>query len=295
MLQRIRAIVIICVILGSDFYACNSAMGTRAAVIFTGIILLYSFWLGEFIALRNAAAIPIKRIKDNWERKRLESGFEQLKEEVGSTIKYYTKCKLYLIPDDSINAYAFGGRIIGITRGALNCLDESTMRAVLAHEISHVICLDSVINRLLFAHVLVVMSALILTHFAVMAVVCLVVLVLCLLGMRFNLFTFFLTKGVFSILQRAKSLIQHMALSILQMILSLVSRRCEYRADLFSCKLGYGYQLVYFLERFTNINHKRTLAEVLYESHPSSKKRIERIESYNNRKMQVPVSYLNDM
>lgn len=294
MLQRIRAIVIICVILGIDFYASNSAVGTKTAVSFTGIILLYSFWLGEFIALRSAAAIPIKRIKDNWERKRLESGFEQLKEEAGSTIKYYTKCELYLIPDDSVNAYAFG-RTIGITRGALNCLDESTMSAVLAHEISHVICLDSVINRLLFAHVLVIMSALVLTHFAVIAVACLVVLVLCLLGMRFNLFTFFLTRGVFSILQRAGSLIQHMALSILQVILSLVSRRCEYRADLFSCKLGYGYQLIYFLERFTNINHKRTLSEVLYDSHPSSKKRIERIESYNCRKMQVPVSYSNDM
>lgn len=294
MLQRIRAIVTICVILGIDFYACNSAVGTRAAAVFTGIILLYSFWLGEFIALRSAAAIPIKRIKDNWERKRLESGFEQLKKEVGSTIKYYTKCKLYLIPDDSVNTYAFG-TTIGITRGALNCLDEGTMSAVLAHEISHVICMDSVINRLLFAHVLVIMSALILTHFAVIAVACLIVLVLCLLGMRFNLFTFFLTRRVFSILRKGVSLIQHLVLSILQVIMSLISRGCEYRADLFSCKMGYGYQLEYFLERFTNINHKRTLAEVLYDSHPSSKKRIERIESYNNRKMQVPVRYLNDM
>lgn len=283
MLQRIKAIVTICVILGIDFYACNSAVGTKAAAIFTGIVLLYSFWLGEFIALRSAAAIPIEKIKDNWERKRLESGFEQLKKEAGSAIKCDTKCKLYLIPDDSVNAYAFG-RTIGITRGALNCLDGSTMSAVLAHEISHVICLDSVINRLLFAHVLVIMSALVLTHFAVMAVVCLAVLVLCLLGMRFNLFTFFLTRGAFSILQKAESLIQHLVLSILKVIMSLISRGCEYRADLFSCKLGYGYQLVYFLERFTNINHKRTLAEVLYDSHPSSKRRIERIESYNNRK-----------
>lgn len=294
MLQRIRSIVITGVILSIDFYICNSAVGTRAAAVFTGIILLYSFWLGEFIALRSAAAIPIKRIKDNWERKRLESGFEQLKEEVGSTIKYYTECKLYLIPDDSVNTYAFG-TTIGITRGALNCLDESTMSAVLAHEISHVICMDSVINRLLFAHVLVIMSALILTHFAVIAAACLIVLALCLLGMRFNLFTFFLTRGVFSILRKVGSLIQHLVLSILKVIMSLISRGCEYRADLFSCKLGYGYQLVYFLERFTNINHKRTLAEVLYDSHPSSKRRIERIESYNNRKMQVPVRYLNDM
>lgn len=290
MFQRVKAVIIVSAILSADFYICNAVFGMEPAFVVTGILLIYGFWIGEIVCLRSVEAIPVRKIKDEYARERLENCFKQLKEEVGNNIGYRIACKVCLIPEDSLNAYAYG-RTIGITEGALNCLDESTVKAVLAHEFSHIICLDPVINRLIFSHIVMIMSILALTHSAVIGVVFLLIFALCLLGMKFNMITFFVTKGILSVIKKVSNVFRFMVLSLLQMFMALLSRRCEFRADAFSCKLGYAYELEYFLERFTELKHKRTLQEVLYDHHPSSGKRIKRIESYIDRKIQLPITY----
>lgn len=55
---------------------------------------------------------------------------------------------IYIVPDQKIQAYAFGWRSIGVTEGALN-LDTRTLEALIAHEYGHIVNGDSVLNMVL--------------------------------------------------------------------------------------------------------------------------------------------------
>ena len=54
---------------------------------------------------------------------------------------------IYIVPDQKIQAYAFGWRSIGVTEGALN-LDTRTLEALIAHEYGHIVNGDSVLKAL---------------------------------------------------------------------------------------------------------------------------------------------------
>lgn len=81
------------------------------------------------------------------------------------------------------------------------------------------------------------------------------------------------TRGFFRGLQK-------LVLVIYQTLMGLASRASEYRADRYSCRLGYGVQLKYFLRTYVlpQDGQKRTLTEIIYASHPDTCKRLEKIE-----------------
>lgn len=64
--------------------------------------------------------------------------------------------------------------------------------------------------------------------------------------------------------------------------MGLVSRSCEFRADKYSCQLGYGSQLSYFLNHFVGGQgqEQRSIHQILYASHPDTEKRVMRIKEY---------------
>ena len=66
------------------------------------------------------------------------------------------------------------------------------------------------------------------------------------------------------------------------MVMGIVSRGNEFRADRYACSLGYGTQLKYFLSRFMDgqDGRTRTIRDILYASHPDTYKRMEKIEQY---------------
>ena len=81
-------------------------------------------------------------------------------------------------------------------------------------------------------------------------------------------------KSLFSLLQKAIVLLYQAALG-------LVSRRAEFRADRYVCRLGYGLQLAHFLSLSApGASRPLTLREALYRSHPDPHRRIARIEAY---------------
>jgi heat shock protein HtpX len=63
--------------------------------------------------------------------------------------------KVYIIPDDSLNAFAAGSKpekaIVGVTSGLLNSLDDNELEGVLAHEIAHIKNYDIKVSTLIFA------------------------------------------------------------------------------------------------------------------------------------------------
>lgn len=254
-------------------------LGVEVAVLLTLGIVLYA-WLGEYLELLKDGAIRMDHLRE-YERNRLSCALANLSEDVnrvsGADI---SKLRLHLIPSDNMNACAYGFRNIGVTQAMLNNCDDATLCAVVAHEVSHTFCMDAVFYRLVFASVTILIAGLICLSVASTSVIWIIFAVLCALGLCGGLFSMFLFQGFSKLVKGYFSLLQRAVLFVYQAVMACVSRRCEFRADHYSCQLGYGPQLSYFLQRFVESRKTgpKSLQEVIYASHPPTHKRILRIE-----------------
>lgn len=262
------------------FFALSySILGVEAAALLTLGITLYA-WLGEYLALLKDGAIRMDHLCD-YEKNRLSCALENLTEDVqrvsGTDI---SKLRLHVIPSDNINACAYGFRNIGVTRAMLSNCDDATLCAVVAHEVSHTFCMDAVFYRLVFASITILIASLICLSVASTSVIWILFAVLCALGLCGGLFSMFLFQGFSKLVKGYFTLMQRVVLFVYQAVMACVSRQCEFRADHYSCELGYGPQLSYFLQRFVESQETgpKSLQEVIYSSHPSTHKRILRIE-----------------
>lgn len=103
------------------------------AVIFSLIMNVLSFWHSDKIVLALSRAKEIK----HQENPELYHIVENLCITAGLPLP-----KIYLIPENQINAFATGRdknhAVIAVTKGALEKLDKSELEGVIAHELSHV-------------------------------------------------------------------------------------------------------------------------------------------------------------
>jgi heat shock protein HtpX len=103
------------------------------AVLVSFVMTLFSYFAGDKVALATARAKQIKK-EDNPYLWRL---VENLSITAGLPMP-----DVYIIPDQSINAFATGRdpkhSSIAVTLGALNKLDKVELEGVLAHELSHI-------------------------------------------------------------------------------------------------------------------------------------------------------------
>lgn len=261
------------------FALSHSILGVEAAALMTLGIVLYA-WLGEYLALLKDGAIRMDHLRD-YEKNRLSCAMENLAEDVQRVSNTnISNLRMHVIPSDKINAYAYGFRNIGVTRAMLNNCDDATLCAVLAHEVSHTACMDAVLYRLVFAGVTVVIAALICLSAVSTSVIWILFAVLCALRLCGGLFSMILFQGFSKLVKGYFTLLQRVVLFVYQAVMACVSRQCEFRADRYSCELGYGPQLSYFLQRFVESQETgpKSLQEVIYSSHPPTHKRILRIE-----------------
>lgn len=104
-----------------------------AAVVFSTVQALTSYYYGDKIALAVSRAKPIKK-RDN---PYLYNMVENLAITAGLPVPV-----VYVIEDSAINAFATGRdpahASIAVTRGALDRLENEELEGVLAHELSHV-------------------------------------------------------------------------------------------------------------------------------------------------------------
>lgn len=262
------------------FFALScTILGVEIAALLTLGITLYA-WLGEYLSLLKDGAIRMDHLRD-YERSRISCALENLTEDVqrvsGADI---SKLRLHVIPSDNINACAYGFRNIGVTRAMLSNCDDATLCAVLAHEVSHTACMDAVFYRMVFAGVTTLIAGLICLSAASTSVIWIIFAILCALGLCGGLFSMFLFQSFSKLVKGYFTLMQRVVLFVYQAVMACVSRQCEYRADRYSCELGYASQLSYFLQRFVESQETgpRSLREVIYASHPATYKRIKRIE-----------------
>lgn len=276
-MSRLFGIIKVAIVLAIDFVAIYSLFeDPYIASIAVGVIALYVLF-GGYLALLKEGVVSSKKLPA-YQRNRLETAKMQLVADVKSVSgANISGLKLYLVPgDDDMNATAYGFNCVSVTRGTFDNADPITLNAVLAHEVSHILNFDAEFNRAVFCSVTLLVGALSVMSFAMMAIIFLIFLVLSCFRSWLSVMAFQGTTkavgGLFSLLQRG-------VVVIYRSLLSLVSRHAEYRSDKYSCMLGYGVQLSHFLALIEPNNQRQlTLTEAMYRSHPPTSKRIARLE-----------------
>lgn len=128
--------VVIVVLIGWVFVKLldTGPIGLVIAVLFATITSLIGYYSGDRIALATAGAQgPIEKADNSY----LYNMVENLCITVGLPTP-----KIYVIPDQQINAFATGrnpqNASIAVTQGAIERLENEELEGVLAHELSHV-------------------------------------------------------------------------------------------------------------------------------------------------------------
>ena len=215
-----------------------------------------------------------------YEQARLEHAKSQLTKDVKRTSSAdISNLKVYLIPGDSdMQATAYGSNCISVSRGTFDNTDPMTLNAVLGHEISHTLHLDAEFSRAVFATILLACGAISVMSFVFMVIIFLIFFVCSLFRSWLGVMAF---KGTTKVVGGIFQLFQKGLVVIYQMVAGCVSRAAEFRCDRYAAQLGYGVQLAHFLSYAAPDDPRQmTLTEALYRSHPSSAKRVARLEAF---------------
>jgi heat shock protein HtpX len=107
--------------------------GMLLALAFAAVMNFVSYFYSDKIALRMYRAQPVTRE----ELPRAYAAVERLTQKIGIPMP-----KIYVIPNDSPNAFATGRNpqhaSVAVTQGILNLLNDEELEGVLAHELGHV-------------------------------------------------------------------------------------------------------------------------------------------------------------
>ena len=276
-MSRFCGILKVALVLALDFVAIYSLFeNPYIASIAVGVISVYVLF-GGYLALLKEGAVISKKLPA-FQSNKLEAAKTQLVADVKSVSgANISGLKLYMVPGDNMNATAYGFNCVSVTRGTFDNADPITLNAVLAHEVSHILNFDAEFNRAVFCSVTLLVGALSVMSFAMMAIIFLIFLVLNCFRSWLGVMAF---RGTTKAVGGIFSLLQHGVVMIYRSLLSLASRRAEYRSDKYSCMLGYGVQLSHFLAIAEPANQRQlTLTEAMYRSHPPTPKRIARLEA----------------
>ncbi len=275
--MRMQGIVKVIATLAVSFFIISIFVGEELAFIVTAFVTLYA-WIGEYIALWRAGAISEDKL-NVYEKNKLQC----IKEMIAGKVERFSGedisgIKLHIIPDDGVNAMAYGFNNVSFTKGAIESCDEMTLCAIFSHEISHILCLDAVFNRVILADFTVIIIGLMTVSFVTVSFLWLLFLVLILAGICRGFLSIFITSSLVKGVKGIFEIVQQGILFICQVIMAAISRCAEYRADQLAVDLGFGVQLSYFLKRFVQDNGRKSLTKILYASHPAPYLRVQRIE-----------------
>lgn len=175
------------------------------------------------------------------------------------------KVKLYVIEDDSVNAFALGHRTVILLRGAL-ALDDATLKGVVAHEFGHISYGDSDLKLGIY-----VANSILSVLFTIYSVLITFI----------SLFVAVVTKN-------GADLVQLLLLGLVTLFYDIwvglgfllenaTSRKQEYAADRFAVLCGYGENLYDFLSRLDPSGKKMSLLALLCSTHPDTERRLKNI------------------
>lgn len=262
-----------------DFLAIYTLFhSAQAATMLTGMVALY-VWLGGYFTLFKEGAVRSDELPQ-YERVCLERAKAQLVKDVNRISSAdISNLKVYLIPGDSeMQATAYGANCISVSQGTFDNTDPMMLNAVLGHEISHILHMDAEFSRAIFATILLACGGISVISFVFMVIIFPIFLICCLFRSWFGVIAY---KGITKAVKGIFQLFQKGLVVIYRVVAGCVSRAAEFRCDRYSAQLGYGVQLAHFLlYAAPDYPRQMTITEALYRSHPSSAKRVARLESF---------------
>lgn len=166
-----------------------------------------------------------------------------------------------------INSFVIGRNTIAVTRGILETMDDEEIKGVLSHEFGHLSNGDG--------------TATLFINFCTTVYLWVFLLVGYLLSYLEKSFQNKLFGDICGIINQVIQLPVKIIYFIWTIIISGGSRKKEYRADYFACKLDYSSQLKSALYKIYDmqLSDKKGLIANMQRFHPIMAYRIERLES----------------
>jgi len=253
-----------------DLFVRNIFMSVIYSILVYTVSIIIAFVFGDKII---CLIEGIRPLETKQEIEYLTPIFEDVFADAQSLYTRLSNVKLYIIDDYTVNAYAIGSHTIAVTQGAVETFSEDELKAIMAHELSHIYHGDSVaniINRIgngIFSAVIIVIQ-----------------FILRLIDnlqdpnssnvmQRTLKFIFVIIQAIFGIFIYLFSLIGNVLLSINR-------KHNEYTADKFAFNIGHGEELknaLYLLQKIS-LGDKMKLVERLKSTHPRISSRIGRLE-----------------
>lgn len=213
----------------------------------------------------------VRPLETKRETEYLQPLFDEVYERAKKKYKRLRKIEICVIDNMTVNAMALGRRTIAVTKGAMQTFTEDELKAVIGHEIAHLIHGDTMTT--MYA----VIGNGIFSVFVLLAR-----FFLLLLDWIQSAFTG--KRSIFSALMLIIRLFFEFSIWILnfglQVILSVNSRKNEFKADLFSYSIGYDTDMIealYLLEKIS-LGDNSSIIQKMIASHPRITLRINHLE-----------------
>ena len=174
-----------------------------------------------------------------------------------------------------VNACALGKHTIAVTKGAIEAFSEEELKAMMAHEIAHILYGDT-IARLYMTVGNGIFTVFVLISQAIIFIAEWIEILSTKSKSSFSFAWVFIT-----LIKLLFTLMLLVAQFLMRVVMSFSSRKSEFRADFYAYKLGYGQKLVeglYLMEKL-QLSTNATVIQKMTANHPRITSRIERLET----------------
>lgn len=216
----------------------------------------------------------VRPLETKRETEYLQPLFEEVYERAKEKYKKLRKIEICVIDNMTVNAMALGRNTIAVTKGTMQTFTEDELKAVIVHEIAHLVHGDTM------ASIYAIVGNGILSVFVLIAR-----LFLLLLDWVQSAFTG--KHSIFSALMLLIRLYFEFCIWFLnfglQVILAINSRKNEFKADLFSYSIGYDTDMIealYLLEKIS-LGDNSSIIQKMIANHPRITLRIKHLEEFD--------------
>jgi heat shock protein HtpX len=261
------------------YYVISSLLlgGTAKSFLIVFVVYAVSLIIGfsplgeKFLRLLNR----VRPLETKRETEYLQPLFDEVYERAKEKYKKLRKIEICVIDNMTVNAMAIGRRTIAVTKGAMQTFTEDELKAVIGHELAHLIHGDTM------ATLYIIIGNGILSVFLLIAR--LFILLLDWIQNAFNG-----KRSIFSALMLLIRLYFEFSIRFLnfglQVILAINSRKNEFKADMFSYAMGYDSDMIealYLLEKIS-LGDNSTIIQKMIASHPRITLRIKHLEEFDD-------------
>ena len=206
----------------------------------------------------------IRRLESAQEKQYLRPLFKEVYDNAKTENPELPEIDIHVIDSITVNACAVGKHTVAVTKGAMQTFSEDELRAILMHEIAHILNMDTfaiiyaMIGNGIFTAVILILKA-----------ICWVI------DCLWNN-----TNSNSHFLERLLDGIVAIFMLLMTIVMAINDREAERRADEYTIALGYGEDMVralYLLEKI-NLRGDSSIIEKLLSRHPRITSRIENLE-----------------